>query len=163
MADNTENKAMDWDDEITDDGEYSGEESVILPDGNYPFEVIKTEQVWYDGSDKLPPCNMAKVFLRIDGGELGKGFCVEQIFLLERLEWKASAFLRSIGLKKHGEKIAWRKLLHCDGETGRCKIYVDTYKSKGEEKKSNKVEKFFDKDENREEQAPKKAFKKGSF
>ena len=53
MADNTENKAMDWDDEITDDGEYSGEESVILPDGNYPFEVIKTEQVWYDGSEKL--------------------------------------------------------------------------------------------------------------
>ena len=71
MADN-ENKVIDWDDEITDDGEYSGEESVILPEGNYPFEVIKTEQAWFDGSSKIPPCNMAKVFLRVDGGELGE-------------------------------------------------------------------------------------------
>lgn len=152
-------KVIDWDDEIVNDGEYSGEETVVLPEGNYPFEVIKTEKAWYDGSDKLPACNMAKVFLRIDGGELGKALCVEQIFLLDRLEWKAAAFLRSIGLKKHGEPVAWRQLTHCDGETGRCHIYVDTYKKGDEEKQSNKVKNFFDK----EEQAPKKAFKKGSF
>lgn len=152
-------KVIDWDDEIVNDGEYSGEETVVLPEGNYPFEVIKTEKAWYDGSDKLPACNMAKVFLRIDGGELGKALCVEQIFLLDRLEWKAAAFLRSIGLKKHGEPVAWRQLTHCDGETGLCHIYVDTYKKGDEEKKSNKVKNFFDK----EEQAPKKAFKKGAF
>ena len=163
MADN-ENKVIDWDDEITDDGEYSGEESVILPEGNYPFEVIKTEQSWFDGSSKIPPCNMAKVFLRVDGGELGKALCVEQIFLLEKLEWKASAFLRSIGLKKHGEPTPWRKLLHCDGERGRCRVYVDEFTGKGgETRQSNKVKSFYDKDESREEQAPKKAFKKGSF
>ena len=156
----TENKVIGWDDEIVNDGEYSGEESVILPAGNYPFEVIKVEQAWYDGSDKLPACNMAKVFLRIDGGELGKALCVENIYLLERLEWKAAAFLRSIGLKKHGEPIAWRQLTHCDGETGRCKIYVDEYDGKNDEKKkANRVKSFFDK----EEQAPKKAFKKGAF
>ena len=119
---NTEEKVLGWDDEITSDGEYSGEESVVLPEGNYDFEVIKTEQAWYDGSAKIPACNMAKVFLRIDGGELGKGLCVENIYLLERLEWKAAAFLRAIGLKKHGEPIAWNKLTHCDGETGRCYV-----------------------------------------
>ena len=156
----TENKVIGWDDEIVNDGEYSGEESVILPAGNYPFEVIKTEQAWYDGSEKIPACNMAKIFLRIDGGELGKALCVENIYLLEKLEWKAAAFLRSIGLKKHGEPIAWRQLTHCDGETGRCKIYVDEYAGKnGETKQSNKIKNFFDK----EEQAPKKAFKKGAF
>lgn len=154
-------KVIDWDDEIHDDGEYSGEESVVLPEGNYPFEVIKTEQAWYDGSTKIPACNMAKVFMRVDGGELGKALCVENIYLLEKLEWKASAFLRSIGLKKHGEDICWRKLLHCDGETGRCRVYVDEYEGRdGQTRQSNKVQKFFDKEE---AQKPKKEFKKGAF
>ena len=157
---NTEEKVLGWDDEIQSDGEYSGEETVVLPEGNYDFEVIKTEQAWYDGSKKIPACNMAKVFLRVDGGELGKALCVENIYLLERLEWKAASFLRAIGLKKHGEPIAWRKLIHCDGETGRCHIYVDEYEGNdGKTKTSNKVKNFFDK----EEQAPKKAFKKGAF
>jgi len=157
---NTEEKVLGWDDQIQNDGEYSGEENVVLPEGNYDFEVIKTEQAWFDGSSKIPACNMAKVFLRIDGGELGKALCVENIYLLERLEWKASAFLRSLGLKKHGEPIAWRQLVHCDGERGRCRIYVDEYKGRdGDVKKSNKVKSFFDK----EEQAPKKSFTKGAF
>ena len=157
---NTEEKVLGWDDQIQNDGEYSGEENVVLPEGNYDFEVIKTEQAWFDGSSKIPACNMAKVFLRIDGGELGKALCVENIYLLERLEWKASAFLRSLGLKKHGEPIAWRQLVHCDGERGRCRIYVDEYKGRdGDVKKSNKVKNFFDK----EEQAPKKTFTKGAF
>ena len=140
---NTEEKVLGWDDEIQSDGEYSGEETVVLPEGNYDFEVIKTEQAWYDGSKKIPACNMAKVFLRVDGGELGKALCVENIYLLERLEWKAAAFLRAIGLKKHGEPIAWRKLIHCDGETGRCHIYVDEYEGNdGKTKTSNKVKNF---------------------
>ena len=160
MTENNENKIVDWDDDITSDGEYSVEETVILPAGNYPFEVIKVEKAWFDGSDKLPACNMAKIFLRIDGGDLGKGFCAENIYLLERLEWKAASFLRSIGLKQHGEPVRWRKLEHCEGETGRCKIYVDQYTNrKGELAKSNRVDKFFDK----EEQQPKKTFKKGEF
>ena len=156
---NAEEKVLGWDDEIQNDGEYSGEENVVLPEGNYDFEVIKTEKAWFDGSAKIPACHMAKVFLRIDGGELGKALCVENIYLLERLEWKAASFLRSIGKKKHDEPIAWRELTHCDGERGRCKIYVDTYKGKdGDEKKSNKVKNYFDKEEQ-----PKKAFKKGAF
>ena len=157
---NAEEKVLGWDDEIKNDGEYSGEENVVLPAGNYGFEVIKVEQAWYDGSAKIPACNMAKVFLRVDGGDLGKALCVENIYLLERLEWKAAAFLRSIGLKKHGEPIAWRQLIHCDGETGRCQIYVDEYTGRdGEKKQSNKVKNFFDK----EEQQPKKAYTKGAF
>ena len=157
---NENEKIIGWDDEILSDGEYSSEESTVLPEGNYDFEVIKTEQAWYDGSAKIPACNMAKGFLRVDGGELGKALCVENIYLLERLEWKASAFLRAIGLKKHGEPIAWRQLVHCDGERGRCHVYVDEFTGRdGETKQSNKVKNFFDKDE----QKPKKEFKRGAF
>lgn len=157
---NVEQKAMDWDDVIKDDGEYSGEETVVLPEGNYPFEVIKTEKSWYDGSSKIPACNMAKVYLRVDGGELGKTLCVENIYLLDRLEWKAAAFLRSVGMKKHGEPTQWRKLVQCDGESGRCHVYVDEYTGRdGQTKQSNKVKNFFDK----EEEKAKKAFTKGDF
>ena len=47
-----------------------------------------------------------------------------------------------------------------DGEKGRCEIYVDEYEGRdGKTHKSNKLKKFFDK----EEEAPKKAFKKGAF
>lgn len=152
-------KTYDWDDEITNDGGESLE-SVLLPDGNYPFEVIKVEKAWFDGSEKVPACNMAKVFLRVDGGELGTALCVENLYLYEKMEWKAAAFLRSIGLKKHGEPIKWNQLNHCDGESGRCKIYVDEYTGRDKQtKKSNKIDKFFDK----EEQAPKKSFEKGKF
>ena len=158
---NENEKIIGWDDEILSDGEYSSEESTVLPEGNYDFEVIKTEQAWYDGSAKIPACNMAKVFLRVDGGELGKALCVENIYLLERLEWKAAAFLRAIGLKKHGEPIAWRQLVHCDGERGRCHVYVDEFTGRdGETKQSNKVKNFFDKEE---AQKPKKEYKKGAF
>jgi hypothetical protein len=157
---NTEQKVIDWDDQIQNDGEASFDETMILKEGNYDFEVIKTEQAWYDGSAKIPACNMAKIFLRIDGGEQGKGFCVENIYLLEKLEWKAAAFLRSIGMKKHGEPVSWRSLIYCDGEKGRCHVYVDSYKGNdGQMKQSNKIKYFIDK----EEQAPKKAFKKGAF
>ena len=159
MANGEEVKIYDWDDEIQNDG-YPSDETVLLPDGNYPFEVIKVEKAWYDGSSKIPACNMAKVFLRVDGGDLGKALCVENLYLLDKFEWKAAAFLRSIGLKKHGEPVAWRQLTHCDGETGRCQIYTDTYTGRDNEtKKSNKIKNFFDK----EEQPPKKAFKKGAF
>ena len=157
-----EMKVFDWDDvsTITEEEERGGAETTILPEGKYPFEVINVEKAYYEGGSKIPACNMAKVYLRIDGGDLGKALCVENIYLLERLEWKAAAFLRSIGLKKHGEKVAWRQLVHCDGERGRCHVFVDTFTGKdGSEKQSNKVKNFFDK----EEQPPKKAFKKGSF
>ena len=155
---NEEVKIYDWDDMIENDGGESFE-SVILPEGNYPFEVIKVEKSWYDGSAKVPACNMAKVFLRIDGGEKGTAICVEQLYLCDKFEWKAAAFLRAIGMKKHGEPTQWRKLTQCDGETGRCQIYVDEFEGRNGAQQSNKIKRFFDK----EDEAPKKAFKKGAF
>lgn len=158
MAD-TEMRVYDWDDEITTDG-YASEESVVLPKGNYPFEVIKTEKFFYDGKGSLPACNAVKVYLRVDGGDLGKALCVENLYLCEKMEWKAASFFRSIGLKKHGEPIKWRLIDHADGERGRCSIYVDTYTSNGQERQNNKIDRFFDPSE---PAAPKKTFTKGSF
>jgi len=160
MAENL--KTYDWDDvtDLSEDQERGGAETTVLPDGKYPFEVIKVEKAWYDGSAKLPPCNMAKVFLRIDGGELGTGLVVENMFLVEGFEWKIGNFLRAIGVRKHNDKLVFSKLLHCDGEKGRCEIYADEYIGRdGQTHKSNKLKRFFDK----EEETTKKAFTKGAF
>lgn len=157
-----EMKVFDWDDvtELTEDQERGSVETAMLPDGKYPFEVIKVEKAWYDGGEKIPPCNMAKVFMRIDGGDLGSGLVVDNIYLAEKYIWKAGAFLRAIGVRSHGDKLEFGKLLHCDGEKGRCEIYLDTYTGRdGNQRQSNKLRRFFDK----EEEAPKKAFKKGAF
>ena len=155
----SEMKVYDWDDDITEDAENSIE-TVLLPAGNYPFEVVRVDKEFYPGGPKVPACNVAKVYLRIDGGELGSGFCVENLYLYEKAQWKAAQFLCSLGLKKHGESVKWRLLDQCEGETGRCRIALDQFEQNGEKKENNKVVKFFDKEE---KPAPKKAFEKGKF
>ena len=151
-------KTFDWDDMITDDGNGSFE-TVVLPDGTYNFEVVKVEKQWYDGGDKIPACNMAKVHLRIDGGELGTGMCFENFYLYEKMEWKAAAFLRSIGLKKHGEPMQWGKIPTCEGCTGRCKITTNSFTGRNGQVTNNHVAQYYDKDEQR----AKKAFTRGEF
>ncbi len=75
MENNEGIKVFDWDDELNDDGE-GNIETVVLPDGTYPFEVVKVERQWYGGSERLPECNMAVLYLRVDGGKLGTGLAV---------------------------------------------------------------------------------------
>lgn len=165
MAD-TEMKVYDWDDEITNDGEGSFDETAVLPAGNYDFEVIKTEKSFYQPGPKssLPPCNMVKVYLRILGGEYGTGLVVENLYLCEKMEWKAAAFFRAIGMKKHDEPIKWRMIDHCDGERGRCRIMVDTFTGRdGTEKQNNKLERFYDPAEDKPAAAAGKKWSKGAF
>ena len=153
------NKTYNWDDMITDDGA-ENRETVVLPEGNYPFSVVKVEKAYYDGNGTtMPGCNLAKVYLRLDGGSLGEGFTCENIYLLSKFEWKASAFLRAVGQKKHGEPVSWAAIPNSTGLTGRCRVKVDTYTANGEERKANRVDKFFDKDE----QQSQKAYTKGAF
>jgi len=155
-------KTYDWDDEITFDGE-EAPESVLLPAGSYPFEVVKIEKSWYDGSQNLPPCNMVKAFLRVDGGELGTSLIVENLYLCEKCIWKVSAFLRSIGLKKHGEAISGRAFDQCAGEHGRCRIKIDSFQGKdGQPRQNNKLDRFYDPSDT-PAAAPKKAVVRGTF
>jgi len=60
-----EYRELDWDDQIEDDGP----EFIILPPGDYDFEVTDFERGRHQGSDNLPPCNKAIVYLRIEGKE----------------------------------------------------------------------------------------------
>lgn len=96
-------KVLDWDDEIENDG--SGE-FVVLEEGDYEFEVTKFERSHYTPSAdaKTPACNQANITLKISTKE-GDCFITEKFPLASTMEWKISSFFRSIGLKKHGEKL----------------------------------------------------------
>ena len=61
-------RAFGWDDEIKNDGP----DFVLLPEGDYLFTVTAFERARYEGGAKLPPCSMAKLTIRIHGGDKGE-------------------------------------------------------------------------------------------
>ena len=54
-------RELGWDDEIEKDGP----EFVLLPEGDYSFEVVGFERARHNGSEKLPACNKAQQQLNI--------------------------------------------------------------------------------------------------
>ena len=108
-------KVYDWEDEISDDGNGS---FVTLEEGYYDFEVTKFERGHYTPSanSKTPACNQANITIKISTAD-GDCSIVDKFPLASTMEWKASAFFRSIGLKKHGEplKMRWNETPGCKG------------------------------------------------
>lgn len=131
-------KELGWDDEISQESEF-----VILPEGDYDFEVISFERSRSNGSDKLPPSNMAILNIRVTNGK-DSTTVKEYLVLHTKMEWKLSQFFRSIGQKKQGEAVHmnWNAV---PGARGRCKVVVEKYTNdKGEQKESNRIAKFYD-------------------
>lgn len=144
-------RELDWEDSI----EKEGSEFVTLPEGDYPFTVESFERGRSRGSDKLPPCNMAILKIKVDGGALGNTTVTENLVLHTKMEWKLSSFFASIGLKKKGEplRMDWGKV---PGAVGRAHVSVDTYKNnEGEDRKINRIKDFHP--------AGQPAFKAGEF
>lgn len=125
-----------WDDTIEKDSEF-----VVLPAGDYPFKVESFERSRFDGSDKMPPCNMAIVKIRVDGPNNLSTIINHRLLLHSRCEWSLSEFFAGIGQKKKGEqlKMNWQMV---PGSTGTCKLGVRTYN--GDE--YNEIKKFYPKD-----------------
>lgn len=130
-----------WDGEIENDG--SG--WMLLPAGEYPFRVTGFKRGRFEGSAKLPACNMAVVAL--DVGDADSSTTIEnRLFLHSKCEGLLCAFFRAIGQRQHGEKLRmdWGKVV---GSTGRCKVAVRTWKGKdGEDRESNEIKAFLDSD-----------------
>lgn len=138
---NNKDMLMDWNDSIENDGQ----EFVLLPDGEYNFTVTNFERGRFPGGAKVPACNKASITVQVDYE--GKIAVVKFDLLLYRsLEWRISSFFRSIGQKKHGEKLTmdWNKVV---GSKGRAyfkqKTYINNY---GDEKTINDLDRFIDYD-----------------
>lgn len=126
-----------WDDVIQKDSEF-----IILPEGDYDFKVESFERSRFDGSEKMPPCNMAIVKIRIDDTTTGQSaFVNHRLMLHSRCEWSLSEFFAGIGQKKKGEqlKMNWQMV---PGSTGRCKLGIRTYNGN----EYNEIKKFYPKD-----------------
>ena len=130
---------LDWDSTIEDDG--TG--FVLLEEGDYDFTVTGFERGRHNGSAKIPACNKAIVTLSIETPN-GVAEIKENLILYKTMEWKISAFFRSLGMKKHGERLVmdWDKVL---GAAGRAHIVQREYVGNdGTNKKANNVKYFLD-------------------
>lgn len=95
MADmnTTTDRALGWDDEFTN----ISQDFVLLPEGEYYFEVTGMERARFEGSAKLPPCSMAKLTLKIFGGALGDTTVTHRLYLHTKTQGLLGAFFESIG------------------------------------------------------------------
>ncbi|AAU85062.1 hypothetical protein BCBBV1cgp15 [Bacillus phage BCASJ1c] len=136
MSQNME-RELGWDDEIEKDGPAF----VLLPPGEYNFTVAKFERGRFQGSEKMPPCNEAKLDLTIHSPEHGDVTLFHRLLLHTKTEGFLSNFFAGIGQKKPGERLRmnWNAVV---GSKGRCKIEHNKYMSKGEERVNNQVQTF---------------------
>ena len=121
-----EERELGWDDSIEKDGK----EFITLPAGDYDFEIESFERARSNGSEKMPPCNMAVLQFTIKNPH-GEDISVKENFLLHtKLEWKLSELFTSVGMKQKGERVRmnWSAL---PGSTGRCKLKVEHYTRTG--------------------------------
>lgn len=135
---NVPDRELGWDDEIQKDGF----DFVLLPEGDYPFEVTKIERGRFAGSAKLPPCNMATLTLHVDGADAGETVITHRLYLHTKTEGLLCAFFESIGLRKHGEplRMPWNQVV---GARGIAKIEIHDYTKKdGTDGESNQVQRF---------------------
>lgn len=137
-------KVFNWDDTISNDGE--GLPFVVLPEGVYEFEVTKLEKTFYQGNSEKIPASCPEADLDLTIYAMG-GISVirERIFLYDDMEWKISAFFRSLGLKEHGQsvKMPWNKVI---GAKGKAHVKTRTWRGNdGTEHQSNIIKNYIDK------------------
>ncbi len=124
--------------------EKDGQDFVILPEGDYDFQCTKVQRGQFPGSTKLPPCDKAIVELKVVAEDGREAFARVDLILHTSLEWKLSEFFRSIGHKRHGERIMmdWERV---PGAKGKAHFKPREYVTKsGGTGRTNSVEKFYD-------------------
>ena len=143
MAINDTGRALDWNDTIENDSDFT-----ILPKGTYPFTVKSFERGEYAGGEKLPPCKKAILTIEIDGGELGSTSVTHNLFLHSRCEGLLCQFFTAIGQRKHGEQLRmnWQQV---PGARGQCEVGVRKWQGRsGQEMESNEITRFLEPDQN---------------
>lgn len=134
---------LEWDDSIKNDSP----EFVILPEGDYDFEVESMERGRHNGSDKLPPCHKAILSLRIMAEDGQETTIKHNLFLHKKCEGLLCAFFTAIGERKRGEEkpMNWSVV---PGSRGRCKVKIRKWTStNGNEMQSNEIARFYEPEE----------------
>lgn len=116
-----DDRVLGWDDTVENDGP----NFVLLPDGEYEFEVVQFERGHYSGGEKLPPCPQAIVQLKVRVPD-GETTIRHNFFLHSKVEGLICSFFTCIGLRRRNEpfKMNWPQTIGC---RGRAKIGRRTY------------------------------------
>lgn len=143
MADfNNTDMAMNWGDSIQNDSEF-----VLLPEGDYDFEIVGFARKRFEGSAKMSACPMAALSIKLyDKNSPAKGSTVvnHNLFLNRKCEGILCSFFTAIGDRKHGEPLKpnWTAVV---GKKGRCKVSVRNWTGNdGEERQSNEIKRFYE-------------------
>lgn len=151
MSENTAvERELGWDDAIEKESNF-----ILLPEGDYDFKVEAFERSRHNGSEKLPPCNKAIVYIRIETSE-GAAVIKHNLFLHSKTEGMLCNFFSGIGQRKKGEKVNmdWSKVV---GAAGRAKVGIREWKTdEGEKREMNQIKTFYPKDDS-------KSYTPGSF
>lgn len=132
-------RELGWEDTIKNDSNF-----VELPEGDYDFTIDHFDRGRFDGSAKIPACNMAIVYFNVQGPD-GQVASIRENFILHtKMEWKLSELFCSVGLKKKGEELRmnWNAL---PGLTGRAHVTLDPDKN-DPNKKYNHMGKLYPKE-----------------
>lgn len=134
---------LGWDAEIENDGN----DFVVAEPGDYNFVVTGFERARFNGSEKMPPCNQAKLTIKLEiPGATGECVVKHNLFLHSKSEWKLCEFFTSIGQRKKGQRVSmnWNAVI---GARGRCKVTKRSFKNKdNKELWTNDIDKFYDPD-----------------
>ena len=131
-------REIGWDDTITQDAE----EFHLVPAGDYQFIVEKFERGRFAGSSKMPPCNMAKLTIKLFDNVGNITVINHNLMLHTKTEWKLSEFFTAIGQKKRGQPLRpdWNRVV---GSSGICKVIVKNYNGND----YNNIDKFYSAEE----------------
>ena len=134
MANYDVERELGWEDQISRDGP----DYITLPEGEYDFVVDHYDRERHNGSEKLPPCWKAVLYLKVETPE-GVANIRHNLFLHTKTEGMLCAFFTAIGQRQHGQTITmnWNAV---PGAHGRAKIGVREYNGKT----YNEVKKFLE-------------------
>ena len=85
---NNQGTALGWDDEVEE------KTFTLLPEGTYPFRVDSFDREQHNGTDKMPPCNVANVHLVINHN--GEDVHIDKKLFLLSTNGQLFAFFRAI-------------------------------------------------------------------
>lgn len=133
-------RELRWNDTITKDAD----EYVILPAGDYDFYVERFERARHEGSEKIPPCNKAILYIKVAAPNGDNVTIMHNLLLHSKMEGMLAAFFSSIGQKKKNQPLSmnWNTV---PGSSGRCKIAPKEYNGNT----YNEIKKFYPKEESK--------------
>ena len=116
-------QAFEWDGEI----EVSDNEFELIPDGDYRATVIAVERMQFNGSEKMSPCPIANVKVRLDNGRI----LSDRIFLNSKSSWKIAPYFIAVGMRSADATKEERLRMDWTGAIGRtCTIKVGSHEYK---------------------------------